>query len=225
MEFKTEVEFGTDFGLEDLEKEGFKAVLISVGLTASRGLPIPGADHKDILLALEFLKAAKRENYRLDGREVIVIGGGNVAMDVARSAVRCGAAKVRLACLESDEEMPAFSWEIEEAQEEGVEFNNSWGPKAVKIEGDSIVGLELKECSSVFDDQGRFAPTYNEENTMVIPGDTVIFAIGQGSDLEAVEKANIPVDERGRLEFDPATMKTPLENVFACGEIVWPARQ
>jgi NADPH-dependent glutamate synthase beta subunit-like oxidoreductase/coenzyme F420-reducing hydrogenase delta subunit/NAD-dependent dihydropyrimidine dehydrogenase PreA subunit len=220
IEFKAGVEFGTDFGLEELKNEGFKAVLIAVGLTASRGLPIPGADHRDVLLALEFLKASKRENFRLDGREVIVIGGGNVAMDVARSAVRCGAAKVRLACLESEEEMPAFTWEIEEAKEEGVEFNCSWGPKAIKVENGVITGLELKECTSVFDEQKRFNPTYNEDNVKTIPGNTVIFAIGQGSDLEAVKKAGVPVDERGRLVFDPATMKTPLEGVFACGEIV-----
>jgi NADPH-dependent glutamate synthase beta subunit-like oxidoreductase/coenzyme F420-reducing hydrogenase delta subunit/ferredoxin-like protein FixX len=220
VEFRTGVEFGTDFGLEALKKEGFKAVLIAVGLTASRGLPIPGADHSDVLLALEFLKAAKRENFRLDGREVIVIGGGNVAMDVARSAVRCGAAKVRLACLESEKEMPAFSWEIEEAKEEGVEFNCSWGPKAIKVENGVITGLELKECTTVFDAQKRFNPTYNEDNVITIPGNTVIFAIGQGSDLEAVKKAGVPIDERGRLAFDPATMKTPLDGVFACGEIV-----
>jgi formate dehydrogenase beta subunit len=219
VEFKTGVEFGTDFDAEGLKKEGFKAILIAVGLTASRGLPIPGADHKDILLALEFLRAAKRDNYRLDGREVVVIGGGNVAMDVARSAVRCGAAKVRLACLESAEEMPAFPWEIEEAKEEGVEFNPSWGPKAVKIENDKIVGLELKECSAVFDAEGRFNPTYNEDNVTILPGDTVIFAIGQGSDLEAVGKAGVPVD-RGRLEgLNPETLQTPVEGVFACGEI------
>ena len=206
--------------MEDLQKEGFKSILIAVGLTASRGLPIPGADHSDVLLALEFLRASKRDNFRLDGREVVVIGGGNVAMDVARSAVRCGASKVRLVCLESEEEMPAFPWEIEEAKEEGVEFNCSWGPKAVKIENGVIQGLEVKECSSVFDAQGRFNPTYNEDNVMFVPGNTVIFAIGQGADLEAVKKAGIPVDERGRLVFDPATMKTPVEGVFACGEIV-----
>lgn len=220
VEFKTGVEFGTDFGVEDLQKEGFKSILIAVGLTASRGLPIPGADHSDVLLALDFLKASKRDNFRLDGREVVVIGGGNVAMDVARSAVRCGASKVRQVCLESEKEIPAFPWEIEEAKEEGVEFNFSWGPKAVRIENGVIQGLEVKECPSVFDAQGRFNPTYNEDNVMFLPGNTVIFAIGQGADLEAVKKADIPVDERGRMVFDPATMKTPVEGVFACGEIV-----
>jgi NADPH-dependent glutamate synthase beta subunit-like oxidoreductase/coenzyme F420-reducing hydrogenase delta subunit/NAD-dependent dihydropyrimidine dehydrogenase PreA subunit len=218
VEFKTGLEFGTDFNLDDLRKEGYKAIIISVGLTASRSLPIPNADHEDVLLALDFLRNSKRNNFRLDGREVIVIGGGNVAMDVARSAVRCGAAKVRLGCLESEPEMPAFTWEIEEAKEEGVEFNNSCGPNAVLVENGKIVGLEVKECTAVFDADGRFNPTYNEDNLTVIPGDTIIFAIGQGSDLVAVEKAGVPV-ENGRLKYDPETMKTPIDDVFACGEI------
>jgi len=218
IEFKTGVEFGTDFNLETLRKEGYKAILVAVGLTASRGLPIPNADHEDVLLALEFLRNSKRKGFRLDGREVVVIGGGNVAMDVARSAVRCGAAKVRLGCLESLEEMPAFAWEIEEAKEEGVEFFNSCGPNAVVLENGKIAGLETKECTAVFDADGRFNPAYNESNLKTIPGNTIIFAIGQASDLAAVEKAGVPV-ENGRLKYDPETMKTPFDDVFACGEI------
>ncbi len=219
VEFKTGVEFGTDITLDELKNQGFKAVLIAAGLTASRGLPIPGADHEDVLMALQFLRASKRENYRLDGREVIVIGGGNVAMDVARSAVRCGASKVRLACLEAHEEMPAFSWEIEEAEEEGVEFHCSWGPSAITIEGGKITGLESKECTAVFDEEGRFNPCFDEESKKTINGDTVIFAIGQASELEAVKKAGLPVNERGNLVYDPHTLQTPVEGVFACGEV------
>jgi len=219
VEFKAGVEFGTDIMPGDLRSQGYRAILIAVGLTESRGLPLPGADHADVLMALNFLQAAKRENFRLDGREVVVIGGGNVAMDVARSAVRCGAAKVRLACLESDAEMPAFPWEIEEAKEEGVEMHCSWGPTAIRVENGRIAGVETHECSAVFT-EGRFNPCFNEDNKHFIPGDTVIFAIGQAADLSAVRKAGIPVDNRGRLEFDPFTLKTPLPDVFACGEIV-----
>ena len=220
VEFKTGVEFGSDIDVQSLKKDGFKAILVAVGLTASRGLPLPGADHQDVLLALEFLRASKRENFRLEGKEVVVIGGGNVAMDVARSAVRAGAAKVRLACLESEEEMPAFSWEIEEAQEEGVEFNCSWGPTAIRIEGDKISGLETQECTAVFDEQGRFSPCFNETNRTFIPGDTVIFAIGQASDVEGVKNAGVPVDGGRLANYDPATMKTEVEGVFGCGEII-----
>lgn len=219
VEFKTGVEFGTDIMPDDLRKEGFKAILIAVGLTASRGLPLPGSDHEDVLMALTFLREAKRNNFRLDGKEVVVIGGGNVAMDVARSAVRCGAAKVRLACLESAEEMPAFPWEIEEAKEEGVEMNCSWGPTGIRVENGRIKGVETHECTAVFS-EGRFNPCFDEDSKHFIPGDTVIFAIGQAADIAAVRKAGIPADDRGRIDFDPFTMKTPLPDVFACGEIV-----
>lgn len=220
IRFRAGVEFGTDFSLDDLKKEGFKAVVVAVGLTASRGLPIPGADHPDVLRALPFLRATKREGFRLDSRHVVVIGGGNVAMDVARSAVRCGASEVHVVCLESAKEMPAFPWEIEEGREEGIEYHCSWGPKAIRIEDGRITGLEVKECTSVFDEARRFAPKYNEDNVSFVPGDTVIFAIGQGLDLGAVGKAGVILDERGRLMVDPATLKTPQEGVFACGEAV-----
>lgn len=219
VEFKTGVEFGTALMPDDLRKDGYKAILIAVGLTASRGLPLPGADHEDVLMALTFLKASKRDNFRLDGREVIVIGGGNVAMDVARSAVRCGAAKVRLACLESAAEMPAFPWEIEEAIEEGVEMNCSWGPTGIRVENGRITGVETQECTAVFS-EGRFNPCFDEDSKHFIPGNTVIFAIGQAADISAVRQAGVPGDDRGRLDFDPSTMKTPITDVFACGEIV-----
>ncbi len=219
VEFKPGVEFGTDITLDNLKNDGFKAVLVAAGLCASRGLPISGADHEDVLMALQFLRTSKRDDYRLDGREVIVIGGGNVAMDVARSAVRCGASKVRLACLEAHEEMPAFSWEIEEAEEEGVEFHCSWGPSSIMIEGGKITGLESKECTAVFDEAGNFSPCFNEENKQTIPGDTVIFAIGQASELEAIKNAGLAVNERGNLIYDPHTLQTSVEGVFACGEV------
>ncbi len=219
VEFKTGLEFGTDFNLDDLQNEGFKAVLVAAGLCASRGLPIPGAEHEDVLMALRFLRESKREGFRLDGREVIVIGGGNVAMDVARSAVRCGASKVRLACLESHDEMPAFSWEIEEAEEEGVEMHCSWGPSSIRIEGGKITGLESKECTAVFDEEGRFSPCFDDQNTMTIPGDTVIFAIGQASEMEAIKNTGLAVNERGNLVYDPHTLQTSVEGVFACGEV------
>jgi len=220
IEFKTGVEFGTDVNLEGLKKDGFKAILLAVGLTAGRGLSIPGADHRDILMALHFLKASKREGFRLDGREVIVVGGGNVAIDVARSAVRCGAARVRLVCLEKKEEMPAFPREIEEAGEEGVEFNCSWGPAGIRVKDGRISGLDLHECISVFDDRQTFNPCFNELHQTFIPGDLVIISIGQTQDLETVSRAGVQVDNRGCLKFDPGTMKTPVEGVFACGEIV-----
>ena len=115
--------------------------------------------------------------------------------------------------------MPAFPWEIEEAREEGVEFNNSWGPQAIIRENGKISGLELIECKSVFDDTGRFNPTYNTESKKFISGDLVIFSIGQGGDPEPL-KGQVDLDERGRVVFDHRTMSTSRPGVFACGEMV-----
>ncbi len=220
VKFKFGAELGKDITLEQLEKEGYKSILLAMGLPISRGLDIAGVEGDGILYALPFLQEVKREGFKFEGSPtVIVIGGGNVAMDVARSAIRAGAGKVKLTCLECDEEMPAFEWEIEEAKEEGVDFNPSFGPKAIVRENGKIVGLEVVECTCVFDDAGRFNPTMNEDNKEVLSGDIVIFAIGQGGDPEAV-RGEVEVDERGRIVFDDQKMTTSRAGVFSCGEVV-----
>ncbi len=221
VKFKSGVELGKDITIEQLEKEGYQSILLAMGLPVSRGLNLPGAEGEGILYALPFLKQAKREGFKFEGSPtVIVIGGGNVAMDVSRSALRAGAGKVKLACLECNEEMPAFSWEIEEAQEEGVEMSPSWGPDEIIRENGKIKGLQLVECTCVFDEQGRFNPEFNKENKDMIEGDIVIFAIGQGGDAGPV-RGEIDVDERGRIVFNNRTMATSRPGVFACGEMVF----
>ncbi len=220
VKFKYGTELGKDITIEQLEKEGYNSILLAMGLPVSRGLNLPGTEGEGIIYALPFLKQVKREGFKFEGNPtVIVIGGGNVAMDVARSALRAGAGKVKLACLECDEEMPAFSWEIEEAQEEGVEMNPSWGPDEIVRENGKIKGLGLVECTCVFDDQGRFNPEFNKENKDMLEGDIVIYAIGQGGDAEPV-RGEVDVDERGRVVFNNRTMATSRPGVFGCGEMV-----
>lgn len=220
VNFKYGVELGKDISIEKLEKEGYQAILLAMGLPVSRGLNIPGAEGDGVLNALPFLQSVKRDDFKFEGSPtVVVIGGGNVAMDVARSAVRAGAGKVKLTCLECDEEMPAFDWEIEEAREEGVEINTSWGPKAIVRENGKITGLEVIECSCVFDDEGRFNPTMNEDNKEVLAGDIVIFSIGQGGDPEPV-RGEIDIDDRGRVVFNGRSMTTSRKGVFGCGEMM-----
>lgn len=217
--FKYGVEMGKDITIEKLEQEGYDAILLAMGLPVSRGLNIPGTEGEGVLYALPFLQDVKRKGFKFSGKPaVIVIGGGNVAMDVARSALRAGAGTVKLACLECAEEMPAFEWEIEEAKEEGVEFNPSWGPKAIERSNGKITGLEVVECSCVFDDEGLFNPVFNDGNKQVITGDIIIFAIGQGGDPEPV-RSEIDIDERGRVVFNSKTMTTSRKGVFGCGEM------
>ena len=219
VKFNYGVELGKTITITELEEQGFSAILLAMGLPISRGLNIPGADGEGIMFALPFLQAVKREGFKFTGNpSVIVIGGGNVAMDVSRSAVRAGAGKVKLACLECDEEMPAFDWEIEEAKEEGVEFNPSWGPHAIRRESGKITGLELIECTCVFDESGRFNPQFNKEENKFIAGDIVIFSIGQGGDPESV-RGEVDINDQGRLVFDNRTMTTSRSGVFGCGEM------
>lgn len=217
---KKGVEIGKDLSLEQLLREGYSSVLISVGLSRSKGLPIPGADLEGVMLALPFLQAVNFGQPVSVGRRVIVVGGGNVAIDVARSALRLGAEEVHLACLESKDEMPAFSWEIEEALEEGIKVHCSRGPKEIKAGHGKIEGLEHIECTSVFDSCGRFSPAFDEKNTGFIEGDTVIIAIGQDAELSFLRDSKIGLNERGQLQVDRLRQTTSLPGVFASGEVM-----
>ncbi len=181
VKIMTGKEAGRDFTLDSLKKDGFDAVLIATGLPVSRSLPVFPDGHKSVYLAIPFLKAVAGGEKPELGDEVIVVGGGNVAIDVARSAVRLGAKNVKIVCLESREEMPAHSWEIEEAAEEGVEMNCCFGPYQV-LGGESITGLKCQAVKSVFDQQGRFNPTFFEGKFGEVGGDTIIVSIGQARD-------------------------------------------
>ncbi|MBS4021216.1 MAG: FAD-dependent oxidoreductase [Dethiobacter sp.] len=222
VEIKTGTELGKDFSIDDLAKD-YQAVVLAMGLPVSRAIPIPGNNAKGVMLALPFLHDAKFNGFKFEpGRRVIVIGGGNVAMDVARTALRCGAKEVKLGCLECREEMPAFEWEIEEAIDEGVEMFPGWGPKEITLDGSgNITGLEVQECLSVFDEQKRFSPKLGD-TCQLVDGNTVIFAIGQGNDnLSYLKEFGIELTERGIIKFDARTLQTTRPGVFACGELVF----
>ncbi|MHB8168818.1 MAG: FAD-dependent oxidoreductase [Thermoleophilia bacterium] len=219
VEIRTGAAVGRDIDFDELAAE-YDAVLIAVGLSESRSLPIPGVDLPQVLLAVPFLEAvnAGREVPEL-GEDIIVIGGGNVAIDVARSARRVTGGKVTMVCLEADYEMPAHSWEIEDAVAEGVRIVCSQGPNAVVGDG-RVEGLQVKKCEAVFDGQGRFAPRFCETELSVIPGDTVIIAIGQMSNLSFLTNTGPDVNERGILIFDREQCTTTRRGVFASGEVV-----
>jgi NADPH-dependent glutamate synthase beta subunit-like oxidoreductase/coenzyme F420-reducing hydrogenase delta subunit len=214
------VEIGRDKTITDVLAEGFKAVLIATGLAGSRTLPLPGADHKRVLTVLEFLTDVAFDRKVDIGSDVLVIGGGNVAMDAARTAVRLGAGRVRAMCLENDEEMPAWSWEKQEALEEGVSFIHRRGPVEILIADGRITGLRHRKVTRVFDSQGKFSPEYDDSDVQTVQCDTVIMAIGQMPDMGFVQSSGLELDERGGLKYDSATCRTSRPGVFACGEIV-----
>lgn len=220
LDLRCGVEVGRDVALADL-REQYGAVLIAAGLQTSRILPIPGADAEGVRGALDFLRAANWTGEAgVRGKRVLVIGGGNVAVDVARCALRVGASEVRLASLESMEEVPAHPWEIEEALDEGVIATCSVGPEEVVVEDGHVMGLRVRECLSVFDETGRFSPKMGEA-THLLECDVVVFAIGQAAVLEAVVLGtDVKLNERGNLLVDGSLFTTSGDGVFACGEVV-----
>ncbi len=221
VELVTGVEIGKDKTVDDLlNKDGFAAVIVAAGLSKSRSLPLPGGDHPRVMGVLDFLTALAFDKPVEIGRDVVVIGGGNVAIDAARSAVRLGATRVRAVCLEDEQEMPAWQWEQDEAREEGVAFIHRRGPVEVVRQGDQVAGLKTRKVTRVFDEQRRFSPRYDDSDTGVLECDTIILAIGQMADTGFVAGSALKLDSRGRLEYNPATHQTSVPNVFACGEIV-----
>lgn len=219
IELKLNTPVNDKSALDDLKKQGYRAIYLAIGAQKSRSLPIPGVDLPGTLLALDFLRDVNEGKEVRLGRRVAVIGGGNVAMDVARTAVRLGAAEVTALCLESAEEMPAHPWEITEAEEEGVRIMNSWGPVEITGRPDNVDGVRFQKCLSVFDSDGRFSPTFDAETTTRVDCDTVIIAIGQAADPGALaEKTGLETARGGFIVADPLTLATGEEGVFAGGD-------
>lgn len=219
VELKTNFEVGKDAKLDDLAKK-HDAVLVAIGLSLSRSLNIPGVEGPGVLLAVPFLEDVAFGRKPALGKRVLVIGGGNVAMDVARSCRRLGVEKVEMVCLENEQEIPAWKWEVDEAVEEGVKINYRWGPKAVKRENGKVLGLEVTRVLSVFDANKRFAPTFDNNVSTLLEADTIIITIGQMSNLAFLKKSAVRIDERGRVEWNPATQMSSAKNVFVAGEVV-----
>ena len=169
--------------------------------------------------ALDFLRAVKLgEPVDLAGKHVVVVGGGNVAIDAARSARRLGAASVRMVCLESRDEMPAHAFEVEEALAEGVALQPSWGVKELRG-GPAVTGVQLKRCTAVFDADGRFSPQYDEDALDEVACDAVIAAIGMRADTEAFT-GTVELNRNRTVQADPETLQTATPFVFAAGDVV-----
>lgn len=218
----TGVEIGRDKTIEQLRSEAFAAVCIAAGLSRSRPLPMKGGDGEGVHMALEFLTDAVAGRAPKLGKDVLVIGGGNVAVDAARTAVRLGAGRVRMMCLETREEMPAFTWEQAEAIEEGIAFIHRRGPVEVRRAGGWITGISARRVTRVFDENKRFDPQYDDSDVISVDCDTIIIAIGQAADYGFLAGSGLKGDSRGRFEYSQATCQTSLPDVFAAGEIVTP---
>lgn len=219
VEFKTGVEVGKDISLKDLRNQGYEAFYLAIGAQAGRKIGIEDEDAEGVITGVDFLRNVNLgEDVKLKGN-VVVIGGGNVAIDVARTAQRVGAEKVDIFCLESYEEMPALEEEVEETLSEGITINNSWGPKAIITENGHVVAIKFKKCISVFDKNKRFNPTYDEKNTIIVKADSILLSIGQSIDWgNLIEGSKIELNSNNTIKADPFTYQTGEPDVFAGGD-------
>jgi len=212
--------FGDGDIIAGLKSQGFDSILVATGVPLSKELTIENSDADGIYPGLAFLKSAKTSREpRLKGR-VAVIGGGNVAVDAAMTALRLGADSVQMVCLESREDMPAHDWEIAQAEDEGVVIHTSLGPKRFTVDHDRVSGIKVMRCTRVFDEQGRFDPRYDENETTHVPADTVIVTIGQQGDPGLLKGMEGVIRGPGYTLKADKDYALGIEGVFASGDII-----
>ncbi len=185
MEIRCNTPIGQGLTVDDLlNRDGFRAVYLGVGCTDSLKIPVQGAEADGVLWGVDYLRdSSSGKKFDFSGKKVVVVGGGNVAMDVARTAKRQHPAEVKIVCLENRQEMPANTWEVEEAEHEGIPIIHRQGVKQILAQGGKVKGIEMKAVERVFDAEGRFAPTYFEDQLSTLDADVVILAIGQKANL------------------------------------------
>ncbi len=221
VEFRCGVEVGSDTTIPDLRKEGYKAFYVAVGAQGGRKAGVLGEDAQGVLTGVEFLRSVNQdeENAVLPGRTV-VIGGGNVAVDVARTALRAGSDGVSMYCLESREDMPAAADEVLEVHEEGIVIWNGWGPKEILSENGKVTGIVMKKCVSVFDENGKFAPVYDEDNCMTVACENVLLSIGQSVQWgDLLKDTKVELAPNGTAIADPVTYQTKEPDIFVGGDV------
>lgn len=219
VEFITGVEVGKDLTLDELRNQDYKGFYLAIGAQAGRRLGLEGEDSAGVIAGVDFLREVNLgSETRLSGK-VVVIGGGNVAIDVARTATRQGAENVSMYCLESASEMPALPEEIEEALEEKILINNGWGPKKILVEDGKVKGVEFKKCVSVFDGDKKFSPKYDEEETITVDADFVLLSVGQSIDWGGLLLGSkVELGRGNTADADALTYQTKAPDVFVGGD-------
>lgn len=220
VEIRCGVEIGKDITIEELREQGYKGFYVAIGCQRGRKPGITGENAKGAYAAVDFLReAGAKESFALEG-DVVVVGGGNVAIDAARISSRCVDAKISMFCLEQRENMPASKEEIAEALEEGIELNCGWGPKEVLEEDGKVAGVVFKKCIRVLDEQGRFSPEYDEEQTVTIPCKHVIFSVGQAIEWgDMLDNLDLKRRPNGGALADKLTYQTSEPDIFVGGDV------
>lgn len=220
VEIRCGVEIGKDITIEELREQGYRGFYVAIGCQRGRKPGITGENAKGAYAAVDFLReAGAKESFALEG-DVVVVGGGNVAIDAARISSRCVDAKISMFCLEQREDMPASKEEIAEALEEGIELNCGWGPKEVLEEDGKVAGVVFKKCIRVLDEQGRFSPEYDEEQTVIIPCKHVIFSVGQAIEWgDMLDNLDLKRRPNGGALADKLTYQTSEPDIFVGGDV------
>ena len=220
VEIRCGVEIGKDITIEELREQGYRGFYVAIGCQRGRKPGITGENAKGAYAAVDFLReAGAKESFALEG-DVVVVGGGNVAIDAARISSRCVDAKISMFCLEQREDMPASKEEIAEALEEGIELNCGWGPKEVLEENGKVTGVVFKKCTRVLDEQGRFSPEYDEEQTVIIPCKHVIFSVGQAIEWgDMLDNLDLKRRPNGGALADKLTYQTSEPDIFVGGDV------
>jgi NADPH-dependent glutamate synthase beta subunit-like oxidoreductase len=220
VEFKCGVEVGKDITLDELRKQGYKAFYVAIGCQGGRTTGIPGEDSEGVMSAVDFLDKINKDSSMKMSGPTLVIGGGNVAVDVARSAVRIGTGDVMMYCLESRQEMPASLEEVSEAEAEGVKVSCGWGPKEILTDDGKVTAVVLKRCVSVFDEHKKFSPKYDENDMVTVQCSNVIMSIGQSIVWgELLSGSKVKLGRGNGPEADKLTYQTQEIDIFVGGDV------
>ena len=220
VEFRCGVEVGRDVTIPELREQGYKGFYVAIGLQSGGKLGVPGEDAEGVKAGIELMREVNLEGKKeLSGR-VVVIGGGNIGADVARTALRCGAEKVSLYCLEDYDSMPMGVEDRTECEEDGIEIHAGWGQTEILAENGRCSGIRFRKCLSVRNAEGRFAPTFDDNTTEEVPCDMVLYCIGQKVDWKGLLTGTaVELNPNGTAKADPVTYQTAEPDIFVGGDV------
>ncbi len=219
VEFKTGVEVGKDVTIKTLKEQGYEGFYLAIGAQGGRKIGVEGEDSTGVMAGVDYLKAvALNKADKLSGN-VVVIGGGNVAIDVARTAIRNGASNVSMYALEQREEMPALAEEIQEALDEGIEIYNGYGVKSLTVENGAIKAVELKKCITVFDENGKFNPTYDDNSVITVDVNYLLLSVGQTIEWgDLLKDTSVKLNKNNTVVADDFTFQTDEWKIITGGD-------
>ena len=220
VEFHCGVEVGRDVTIPELREQGYKGFYVAIGLQSGGRLGVPGEDAEGVKAGIELMREVNLEGKKSLSGRVVVIGGGNIGADVARTALRCGAEKVSLYCLEDYDSMPMGVEDRTECEEDGIEIHAGWGQTEILAENGKCSGIRFRKCLSVRNAEGRFAPTFDDNTTEEVPCDMVLYCIGQKVDWKGLLTGTaVELNPNGTAKADPVTYQTAEQDIFVGGDV------